>query len=204
MEKNTISPKWRLYDSGSNLFFNNLNLAQLLKIIDGVPKNEIQYWHVCRDSDVEWFPLEQRLMEVRRIASLGGEDRPSEIMTLRAYVDHQMMETKSAIDVKSINEKIEKRKIKRLAKKVQVFIDVGDQILSAETKDISMVSIKLSKKFSNIYRDKYYPITLKGRPSITLRCKPLVGEKETTRGTWSIVILDPNFNLGALGDFLNS
>lgn len=206
MEDEEVTVLWRLYDSASKIFFNNLNLNQLLKIVDAVPHQELPYWHVCRDSDVEWYPLEQRLPAIRNAAREEMNRRPTGIMGLGSFINHQMVDTKSSHTNTRIklDKKIEKRQIKRLKKHVDVFIDVGEEILFAETKDISVMSIKLSKKFPIKYRDKYYPITIKARPSITLRCKPLVADKETTRGTWNIVLLDPNFNLNALGDFLNS
>jgi hypothetical protein len=206
MEGDEVTVLWRLYDSNAQLFFNNLNLIQLLKIVDSVPHSEIQYWHVCRDSDVEWYPLEQRLTAIKNLAKEELNKKPPGIMSLNSFVSHQMVDTKSSFTNTKLklDTKIEKRQIKRLKKHVDVFIDVGEEILFAETKDISVVSIKLSKKFPIKYKGKYYPITIKGKPSITLRCKPHVSDKEMTRGTWNIVLLDPNFNLSALGDFLNS
>ena len=203
MEEGELVSLWRLYDSSAQLFFNNLSLSQLLKIVNAIPPGGIQNWHVCRDSDVEWYPLEQRLPAIKSLARDELNKKPTGVMSLGSFVNHQMADTNSYANIK-LDKAIEKRQIKRLKKTVDVFIDVGEEILFAQTKDISVVAIKLSKKFPIKYKEKYYPITIKARPSITLRCKPLVGAKEATRRTWNIVLLDPNFNLSALGDFLNS
>jgi hypothetical protein len=189
---------WRLYDTANKMFFNDLGRAELLSIIDSIPPTELRFWHVCKDDEPEWFPLAERIGELKT----QMHARPEGIVSLGEFVEG-LIDTKSGFT--RTNRKplgFDKRKSNRHQQKIMAYIDVGDDILSAHTKDISLMSIKFTERFSGRYGGRYYPITLKTKPAITLRGIPRTGEKEQARGNWSIINLDPNFNLKGLANYL--
>jgi hypothetical protein len=190
---------WRLYDMAKKMFFNNLTLGQVFKVLESIPPIELKYWHICKDDEPDWYPLSEKILEMKS----QQNKRPDGVVSLGEFVD-EMHETASGLTQKTLKtlSKTDKRKSSRYKEKIGVFIDVGDAILSGHTKDISLISIKFNERFPIKYVGRFYPVTLKIKPAITLRGTPLALEKEHVRGAWSIIKLDPNFNLAALAQYL--
>jgi hypothetical protein len=189
---------WRLYDSKEKAFFNDLTLEQLQRFIDTISKHRREHWHVAKDDGEDWFPLSQVIDKLPAKVETRTATEELDVVTLRSF-----LKTSPGIKPsKTLKDAPEKRKMKRIEKRIQVYIDVGERVLTAYTRNISIIAIKLDTKFPIKYAHRSYLVILASKPSLQLRCTPMASEAETLKGYWSKLKINPTFNLKELTELL--
>jgi hypothetical protein len=188
---------WRLYDSRDKTFYNDLSLSQLQQFIETISKNKREHYHVCKDGGEDWFPLSAVIDKIpKRTETVATATEDVDVVTLRSFL-------KTSPGIKPSSTSLpDKRKMKRIEKKIQVYIDVGERVLTAYTRNISLVGIKLDTKFPIKFANRSYLVILATKPSLQLRCTPMASEAETLKGYWSKLKINPTFNFKDLAELL--
>jgi hypothetical protein len=190
---------WNLYNSPNKVILSNLTARKLYEKFQSIPSQEYGHWFVCRANDDQWVPLYKKISEISKLVS-QVDDLQS--VDLGEYIDDAMKTTTGVATKKKHDPSDEKRRVQRVDAKVPVLIDVGLQILECTSLNISVLAIKIDQRFPLELRNKFYPVVIKRKPSLLLRGKPLIREKDHLRGGWNILDIDPSYHLDELVKFL--
>jgi hypothetical protein len=147
------SEHWHLYSSFEKKIMKNISLLALDKNIRNIPIVDYAKWFVCRSSEKEWSPL---LDKVSEISKLVGQVNDLKVVGLDEYIADAIrtVVTAQSSSPDSITNDNEKRGARRVQVKLSMLIDARTTILSATSVDLSLLAVKLDKRFPMEYRDR--------------------------------------------------